>query len=107
MTRTYPARLRRVIDGDTYLLDVDLGFYVTTAQRIRLRGVDTPEVVGETRAAGLAAKTYAESLLTGQQLTISSHKDERSFERWVADVALPDGRSVAQLLVEAGQAVMV
>lgn len=39
----YRARLRRVVDGDTVELDVDLGFGVITRQLIRVRFVDTPE----------------------------------------------------------------
>jgi endonuclease YncB( thermonuclease family) len=105
--RTYPATLKRVVDGDTYLLLIDQGFGNTTTQRIRLRNIDTPEVVGETKAAGLAAAAYAEQLLAGTQVTILTHKDERSFERWVADVYLPDGKSLADLLVNAGHAIRV
>jgi micrococcal nuclease len=39
----YRARFRRVVDGDTVELDVDLGFSVITRQLIRVRYVDTPE----------------------------------------------------------------
>lgn len=43
MTNAYPAKIRRVIDGDTIDLVIDLGFRITTVQRIRLIDVDTPE----------------------------------------------------------------
>jgi endonuclease YncB( thermonuclease family) len=106
--RTYPARLRRVIDGDTYLLLIDQGFGNTTTQRVRLRNVDTPEVVGETRADGLAAAEFARSRLAsaadGFNFSIVTHKDERSFDRWVADVYLADGKSLADELVNHGYA---
>lgn len=39
----YRARLKRVVDGDTFELDVDLGFGVITRVLVRLRYVDTPE----------------------------------------------------------------
>lgn len=108
--RSYPARLRRVIDGDTYLLDIDLGFYTTSSQRIRLRGVNTPEIVGEERASGLAAKDAVTGILTGRDLVITTHKDERSFERWVADVTVQTvggPRDLATMLLDAGFAVRV
>ncbi len=34
----YRASLRRIIDGDTFILDIELGFYVTVAIPVRLRG---------------------------------------------------------------------
>lgn len=104
-TRTYTATLNRVIDGDTYLLDIDLGFWVHTAQRIRLRGVNAPEITGPEKQKGLVAKAAAEALISqSQPVTITTHKDERSFERWVADVTLADGRNLATVMVEQGQA---
>ena len=40
----YSARIRRVVDGDTVDVDIDLGFGVILSnQRIRLYGIDTPE----------------------------------------------------------------
>jgi len=39
----YKAIVQRVIDGDTLLVRVDLGFQVWKEQRIRLSGIDAPE----------------------------------------------------------------
>lgn len=41
-TYVYKAVVERVIDGDTLLLRIDLGFTVWKLQRIRLAGVDAP-----------------------------------------------------------------
>ncbi len=38
----YKAKVERVIDGDTLLLRIDLGFQVWKEQRVRLAGLDTP-----------------------------------------------------------------
>ena len=35
----------KVVDGDTLDVTLDLGFSLTTKQRIRLNGIDTPESV--------------------------------------------------------------
>lgn len=44
MPYEYKARFKKVIDGDTIVLDIDLGFSVVLAgQTIRLIGIDTPE----------------------------------------------------------------
>ena len=40
----YRAKIRRVVDGDTVDVDIDLGFGVwLKKQRVRLYGIDTPE----------------------------------------------------------------
>ena len=40
----YRAELDRVVDGDTLDVVIDLGFYIKIKERIRLEGVDTPEL---------------------------------------------------------------
>ena len=40
----YRCIIKRVVDGDTVDVDIDLGFHVVLKnQRVRLRGIDTPE----------------------------------------------------------------
>lgn len=41
-TYVYKAVVERVIDGDTLLLRIDLGFQVWKEQRVRLAGIDAP-----------------------------------------------------------------
>ena len=41
-TYVYKAAVERVIDGDTLLLRIDLGFQVWKEQRVRLAGIDAP-----------------------------------------------------------------
>ncbi|MCK5012805.1 MAG: thermonuclease family protein [Candidatus Omnitrophica bacterium] len=43
-TYVYKAVVERVIDGDTVLLKIDLGFQVWKEQRVRLAGIDTPSM---------------------------------------------------------------
>ncbi len=46
----YKAKIVRVIDGDTYEIDIDLGLSVwVRGERVRLYGVNTPEVYGVKR----------------------------------------------------------
>ena len=40
----YMAKLGRVVDGDTMDVVIDLGFYVELRERVRLAGMDTPEI---------------------------------------------------------------
>jgi micrococcal nuclease len=65
----------RVIDGDTIDVDVDLGFYVwIRKQRIRLLGIDAPEVTGETRPEGLAATEHLKTLIEGKRIILRTVK---------------------------------
>lgn len=51
----YFAKVKEVIDGDTLVADIDLGFNVVLAnQKIRLNGIDTPE----SRTSDLVEKKY-------------------------------------------------
>ena len=40
----YRCTVTRVVDGDTVDAEIDLGFDIVFKSRIRLFGVDTPEV---------------------------------------------------------------
>lgn len=57
---TYRARLDRIIDADTVDLDIDLGFrHFIAGHRVRVAGIDAPEVRGPERPDGLAATAFA------------------------------------------------
>ena len=44
MPYEYHAKVTEVVDGDTVVIDIDLGFDVVfIKQKVRLLGVDTPE----------------------------------------------------------------
>ena len=58
----YKAQVRQVIDADTIDVLIDLGFGVHTMQRLRLYGIDAPEMRTE---AGKVAKEYVKSVLLG------------------------------------------
>ena len=100
------------IDGDTVVLDIDLGFRLTRRDAVRLFGVNTPELRSKDpaeREKAAAAKAFVEGLAPpGTRLLAHSHKPHRPEERygrWLADVTLADGRSVADELVRNGVAV--
>lgn len=72
------ATVVRVIDGDTVVMDVDLGFYLTIRMSCRLYGIDAPEVVGATAEAGKASRDHLMGLLpVGTPVVIESIKADK------------------------------
>jgi len=63
----YRVEIKRVVDGDTVDVDIDLGFGIWMRnERIRLMGIDTPESRTrdlEEKKYGLAAKKFLQNML--------------------------------------------
>jgi len=108
MERKYKfiAKVTNIVDGDTFDAIVDLGFRMTTEQRFRLEGIDTPETWRPKTDAelqhGLKAKGMTGALLRDETITIETYKDASVYNRYSAKVTLPDGRDLATVLKDAG-----
>lgn len=84
----YKAVITNVVDGDTFDMDIDLGFNIHIHERVRLLDIDTPEKFGEEKELGLIVKEYATYNFLGQEVIIESEKedvgaDTDSFGRWL------------------------
>ena len=103
---TYAARLERIIDGDTAVLVIDLGFDVSTHQHVRLKGYNAPEMHKTHAADGIRAKAELEMLLSGKQLVITTTQDfQQTFARYLADVYVLSQtgiESVSEHMIQAG-----
>lgn len=104
MIYEYKAKVHRVVDGDTVWLDVDLGFHVRAVVDFRLEGLNAPEMVGASKAAGLAAKAELERLLSLGPLRIISTKTEKYGRYLVTIWVAVDGYelNVNQALIDGG-----
>lgn len=101
---TFGARLVRVIDGDTVILEVDTGFATRREERIRLLGIDAPEVVGADKAKGMAAKIALQDRLFGRQLLVVTEMEKvDGFRRYLGAI-WADGVNVNEWLIEEGHA---
>lgn len=80
---TYQAFIERVVDGDTLLVQVDLGFGLWTRQYLRLRGIDCPEI---DTAEGKRAKKIVETELSAVPFVIISSTKSDKYDRYLADV---------------------
>ena len=104
----YKAEVKRVVDGDTYDVSVDLGFNINMFMRIRLKDLDTPETwrpenIAENEhgeaATAFVVKTFEEA---NNQITIQTYKAGASiYGRYTADVFV-NGVSLASLLAGNG-----
>jgi len=111
----YKAKAERVIDGDTLDVNIDLGFKITTVQRIRLAGINTPETYNvkkdtEEYQKGIAAKQYLEQRLAANnyQILIETEKVTEKYGRYIGTVWFPDSSvSLNDELVEKGYAIRV
>ena len=100
----YNCKIVRVIDGDSILVDIDLGFGLWIhGESIRLFGVDCPECRSrdkDEKAAGLAAKDYVKGLLhDGGTYTLTT-KEKGKFGRYLGVIQLTDKTSVNGALVK-------
>lgn len=91
----YKAVITNVVDGDTFDMDIDLGFNIHIHERVRLLDIDTPEKFGEEKQLGLIVKEYAESKFLGKEVIIKSEKVDTaastdSFGRWLVGVYVPE-----------------
>lgn len=103
----YKAKIKKVIDGDTYDAVVDLGFKINLSVRIRLLGIDTPETYrpscDEEYNHGIKAKNFVECLIGGKEVTIRTYKSEQGvYNRWEADIECPNGEDLCKALKKAG-----
>lgn len=88
----YKAKVVKIIDGDTLDLDIDLGFDIWHAIRVRLYGLNTPETRSKDvleKQAGNLAKDYVKNWLdiNGYDIKIQTFKDKtEKYGRILAEV---------------------
>ena len=93
----YNAKLKRVVDGDTLDLVIDMGFKITTQQRVRLKGVDTPETWHRKKSSeeykkGMQSKEYVMKRLEENDnvMVVRSDKHPGVYGRYIVDIILAD-----------------
>lgn len=102
----YAAELVRVVDGDTVVLDIDLGCEMwIRRQHCRLICINAPEPHTETREAGDKATWRLRELLAStEQLLVRTHYDRKgSFRRLLVEL-WADGLNINDRMVDEGHA---
>ena len=82
MSYEYNALLKRVVDGDSIISDIDCGFSIILAsQSIRLYGIDTPESrtrdLEEKKCGKLASRYIEDHIKVGSTFTLRTHLDKK------------------------------
>ena len=98
----YRAYVRKVYDGDTITVDIDLGFgIVIQGQKIRLLKINTPEIRGAEREAGLRSRNALREKISGKWIIIKTEKDKKGkYGRWLGEIWLDDVNINDWLLTE-------
>ena len=88
----YRAFVRKVYDGDTITVDIDLGFDVVLKdQKIRLTKINAPEVRGDQRPEGLKSRDALRDKIGNKWIRIKTQKDKKGkYGRWLGELWLDD-----------------
>tara|TARA_R110001592_G_scaffold162629_1_gene396258 strand:+ start:576 stop:1124 length:549 start_codon:yes stop_codon:yes gene_type:complete len=111
----YKCKIRKIVDGDTVDIDIDLGFGVwLNDERVRIIGIDTPESRTSDpieKIFGKAAKARLDSLLGEDAILVSQVKGDGNeemrgkFGRILGDFKTINGELVTKKLMGEGHAV--
>ena len=112
---TFKAYIEKIVDGDTFWAVVDCGFYTCVRQKLRLRGIDVPEI--NTHEGKKAKSFVSRKLKDCPFVVIKTHKSDK-YDRYLSDIFyLPgvddikkinqDGVFLNQELLNKGMAVVM
>jgi micrococcal nuclease len=106
----YNAEVKKIVDGDTFDILLDLGFDTFRKGRVRLYGVNTPESRTtnlEEKKMGLAAKEFTDQWITaaGHKIKIETILDKNEkYGRILARVWNQTGECLNEAIVKSGLA---
>ena len=104
----YNCEVKRIVDGDTVDVVIDLGFDIHYSSRVRLYGIDTPESRTrnkDEKVRGLMSKKYLNDALSKGQVVIKTHKDKKGkFGRVLGEMYVAD-KNINLMMVDDNLAV--
>ena len=100
----YKAKIIDVYDGDTVTAIVDLGFLHFQEMKLRLYGIDTPELRGAEKEAGIVVRDLVREMILNKEVEIHSYKDKQGkYGRYLANIIVDD-LDINKWLVDNGHA---
>ena len=97
----YNAKIVNVVDGDTVDAMIDLGFNISFRERLRLYGIDTPELNSRDTAVRESARIATDFVIKhvlGRTVLLKTYKKDK-FGRYLAEIFFDD-QCLNQMLVE-------
>lgn len=98
----YNGFIKQIVDGDTIVIMIDLGFHVLRVERFRLARINTPELKDhdeKIKQKAMDAKQYLVGNYLGSQCTIKSLGQDK-YGRYVAEVLLKDGTNLSDQMLK-------
>ncbi len=105
--RSVAATLVDVVDGDTLMLKAHIWIAQSIEMKVRLLGIDAPELHGKCeaeRAKAQVAKVYLGSLVAGRMLTMSEVSNDKYGGRVLARVDAQGRGDVGEAMLTRGLA---
>ena len=98
----YPAFINDVYDGDTVTATIFLGFDTYTVEKIRLFGIDAPEMKGEEKAEGVITRDTLRSYILGKNVRLQTLQDKKGKYGRRLGIIVVDSLNINNWLVEKG-----
>jgi endonuclease YncB( thermonuclease family) len=105
----YPAEVLRVIDGDTVEARIAIWLGQELVTKVRLRGIDAPELAGgcaSERELAISARDRLTALIGARAVTLQEVGPDKYHGRVVARLVTADGLDAGTALMADGHAVM-
>lgn len=101
--KEFDITVHRVLDGDTVLCEIDLGFGVILASKlVRIEHIDAPEIRSldeQHKMHGLLAKTRLQRFLAQTNVVLVSEGKLDKFGRVLGDFQLPNGTLASSVML--------
>jgi micrococcal nuclease len=101
----YNATVTGVYDGDTITCEIDLGFSVKTLQKVRLFGIDTPELRKEEYKDGIIARDKLRELILDKNISLYTIKDKKGKYGRYLGIIYKDNVNINRYMIDNGYAV--
>ena len=99
----YSCKVKRVVDGDTIDVVIDLGFDIHFATRVRLYGMDTPESRTrnkDEKVRGYMSKDFLEEWMEKDDVIIRTRRDKKGKFGRVLGEMIVRGENINKLMIK-------
>lgn len=108
-TFRYKAKVLDVYDGDSITILLDAGFKIFIKEKLRLFGINAPEIRGKERKQGLVSRDWIRDKILGKEIIVETFKNDKrkygKYGRFLALIFLPDEEeSINRQMVNLGLA---